>query len=95
MIKLFCDADMSDGFELALKQLDYQIIDSNWDDENNKMYYKVVKGGKFMTKQIETLKIDVEELKKDLYYVKNQSSVDALQYQIRVKEQAILEMENI
>ncbi|MES9718939.1 hypothetical protein [Bacillus safensis] len=85
----------SDGFELALKPLVYQIIDSNWDDENNKMYYKVVEGGKVMTKQIETLKIDVEELKKDLYYVKNQSSVDALQYQIRVKEQAILEMENI
>lgn len=42
-IKLNCKADMSEAFELAIKQLGYVVVDSNWDDENNKMYYTVIK----------------------------------------------------
>lgn len=42
-IELKCKDELTNGFELAIKQLGYEITDCNWDDENGVTNYVVVK----------------------------------------------------
>lgn len=41
IITLTCKEEDESAFESAFEMLGFTVLDSSWDDENNRMYYKI------------------------------------------------------